>query len=81
MSSIPLQHVNARREDTLPHELIVSIQRVLNLHPGPDADPLGDLSDNFSPVGILNEFFPDGVFLSSKPLLYNAECDCIQRRP
>ncbi|KAJ3554569.1 hypothetical protein NM688_g3036 [Phlebia brevispora] len=53
----------AHREQTLPPELVVSIQRVLELHPGPDSDPLDDLSDDFSPVGILNEYFPDETSL------------------
>lgn len=48
-------------EVTLPPELILSIQRVLELYPGADSDPLDDLSDDFNPVGIINEFFPDGV--------------------
>ena len=65
MSTAPLRYpaalTSARREDPLPHELIVSIQRVLDLHPGADADPLDDLSDGFSPIGVLNEFFPDGT--------------------
>ena len=49
-----------RRDDALPHELILSIQRVLDIRAGPDADPLDDLSDGFNPVGILNGVFPDG---------------------
>lgn len=64
MSSASMRYGNGadqtRREDALPHELILSIQRVLDLHPGPESDPLDDLSDDFSPVGVLNEFFPDG---------------------
>ncbi|GJE92731.1 vacuolar protein sorting-associated protein 53 -like protein [Phanerochaete sordida] len=68
MSTAPLRYpaalTNARREDALPHELIVSIQRVLDLHPGADADPLDDLSDGFSPIGVLNEFFPTEASLS-----------------
>ena len=51
----------ARTEDALPHELVVSIQRVLDLHSGSDLDPLDDLSDEFSPINGLNQFFPDGV--------------------
>lgn len=64
MSAVPLRYPNvltaSRHEDALPHELILSIQRVLDLHPSADADPLDDLSDDFSPIGVLNEFFPDG---------------------
>ncbi|KAI0339913.1 hypothetical protein BDW22DRAFT_1414917 [Trametopsis cervina] len=48
-----------RRDDALPHELILSIQRVLNIQNGQDSDPLDDLSDEFNPVGILNGVFPN----------------------
>lgn len=68
MSAVALRQPTAsnttQRDDALPHELIVSIQRVLDLRPGPDADALDDLSDDFSPTGVLNEFFPDGMVLS-----------------
>ncbi|KAF7361607.1 Vacuolar protein sorting-associated protein 53 [Mycena venus] len=43
--------------DELPHEVILAIERVLEL--GPDADPLDALSNDFNPVDILNGFFPD----------------------
>lgn len=48
------------REGELPPELIVSIGRVLDLHPGQEADPLDRLSNTFDPVSILNSYFPDG---------------------
>ncbi|PSR73209.1 hypothetical protein PHLCEN_2v10930 [Hermanssonia centrifuga] len=54
---------NGPRDEGLPHELILSIQRVLDLRPGPDSDPLDSFSDNFNPVGMLNEFFPDEASL------------------
>jgi hypothetical protein len=47
--------------DELPHEVIVAIQRVLELPSGQDADPLDALSNEFNPVEILNGFFPDGA--------------------
>ena len=59
----------ARKDDALPHELVVSIQRVLDLHPGPDADPLDDLTDEFGPVGVLNQFFPDGTPPCTPPVV------------
>ncbi|KAI0048281.1 hypothetical protein FA95DRAFT_1588772 [Auriscalpium vulgare] len=49
--------------DELPHELILSIQRVLDLHPGPDTDPLDDLGDDFNPVDAINFYFPDEASL------------------
>lgn len=45
----------------LPQELVLAIQRVLELAPGQNDDPLDDLSNNFSPVDVLNQLFPDGV--------------------
>lgn len=48
-------------DDELPHEVILSIQRVLDLKSTPD-DPLDILSNDFDPIYILNGFFPDGVF-------------------
>jgi hypothetical protein len=51
--------------DELPHEVILAIQRVLELPSGQDADPLDALSNEFKSVDILNGFFPDGT---SQPL-------------
>ncbi|KAF8210667.1 Vps53-like protein [Mycena galopus ATCC 62051] len=50
--------------DELPHEVILAIQRVLELPSGQDADPLDALSNEFSPVDILNGFFPDEASLA-----------------
>jgi vacuolar protein sorting-associated protein 53 len=52
-----------QKDDALPHELVLSIQRVLDFQTGPDSDPLDDLTDDFNPVGILNGIFPDGTQL------------------
>lgn len=51
-------------DEELPHEVILGIQRVLDLRPGQDVDPLDALSNDFSPVDVLNGLFPDGVSLS-----------------
>ncbi|TCD68264.1 Vacuolar protein sorting-associated protein 53 [Steccherinum ochraceum] len=59
-------------EDTLPHELILSIQRVLDLHPNPDADPLDVITNDFNPVKVLNSYFPDEAALG--------QLDAIQAR-
>lgn len=48
--------------DELPHEVIVAIQRVLEVKKGEGADPLDALSTNFSAVDVLNEFFPNGAW-------------------
>lgn len=47
--------------DELPHEVILAIQRVLDLHPGQETDPLDTPSNDFSPIQVLNDFFPDGM--------------------
>ena len=46
--------------DDLPHEVILSIQRVLELEPSGEVDILDGLSEKFNTVEILNNFFPDG---------------------
>ena len=51
--------------DDLPHEVILSIQRVLELEPSEEVDRLDGLSEKFNTVEILNEFFPDGSSLYS----------------
>ncbi|KAJ7495902.1 Vps53-like protein [Mycena galericulata] len=48
--------------DELPHEVILAIQRVLDLQS--DADPLDTLSNEFNSVEILNGFFPDEASLA-----------------
>lgn len=50
--------------DELPHEVIVAIQRVLEVKKGEGADPLDALSTNFSAVDVLNEFFPNEASLA-----------------
>jgi vacuolar protein sorting-associated protein 53 len=51
--------------DDLPHEVILSIQRILELEPSGEVDRLDGLSEKFNTVEILNDFFPDGSSLSS----------------
>ncbi|KAJ7693303.1 Vps53-like protein [Mycena rosella] len=50
--------------DELPHEVILAIERVLQLQGGQDTDPLDILSNDFNPVDILNGFFPDEASLA-----------------
>ena len=51
-------------DDELPHEVVLSIQRVLSLESNPQSDPLDVLSSDFTPVDLLNRFFPDGMYAS-----------------
>ncbi|KAN0091332.1 Vps53-like, N-terminal domain containing protein [Tylopilus felleus] len=49
----------------LPQELVLAIQRVLELNPEHnDDDPLDDISNSFNPVDILNQLFPDEASLT-----------------
>ena len=59
--SLEQRFPESRKDDGIPPELILSIQRVLDIHAGPDSDPLDDLSDDFNPVGTLNGIFPNGA--------------------
>jgi len=54
--------------DELPHEVILAIQRVLEIQPTDEIDRLDGLSERFNAVEILNDFFPNGVYsLSLSP--------------
>lgn len=59
-----------RRDAELPQELVLAIQRVLELNPEQNDDPLDDLSNNFNPVDVLNQLFPDGVYLCAFRVLF-----------
>lgn len=52
-----------KRDAELPQELVLAIQRVLEVNTEQNDDPLDDLSNNFNPVDVLNQLFPDGVCL------------------
>lgn len=48
------------REEELPPELILSIERILELHTTSDSDPFERLTNDFNSVAVLNQYFPDG---------------------
>lgn len=77
----PFTSVLGVREDILPPDVALSIQRVLSLGNTPDEDPLDTFSNGFNPVDILNSYFPNGeqhdLFLSF-PRQFIA---CLQRLP
>lgn len=50
--------------DELPHDVILSIQRVLDIQQTEEIDRLDGLSERFNAVEILNDFFPDGGCVS-----------------
>lgn len=49
------------REDELPPELILSIERILDLHAQADIDPLDRLTNDFNSISVLNDYFPNGA--------------------
>ena len=50
----------------LPQEVILSIQRILEIQATGEIDRLDGLSGKFNAVEILNDFFPDGTFHTFK---------------
>ncbi|KAF8187487.1 Vps53-like protein [Pholiota molesta] len=50
--------------DELPHDVILSIQRVLDIQQTEEIDRLDGLSERFNAVEILNDFFPDEASLA-----------------
>ncbi|KAH9839198.1 Vps53-like protein [Rhodofomes roseus] len=52
------------RDDRLPPEIIFSIEQILNIGRGQDTDPLDKLTNDFNPVSVLNDYFPDEASLA-----------------
>ena len=50
-----------QRDDEMPDELVLAIQRVLDLQTAQNDDPLDALSSRFDLTGILNSYFPKGM--------------------
>ncbi|THH07754.1 hypothetical protein EW145_g3172 [Phellinidium pouzarii] len=57
-SSVPVE------AGELPHDAILSIERILNIQNAPYSDSLETLSSSFRPIRALNELFPDEASLS-----------------
>ncbi|KAI6002850.1 Vps53-like protein [Pisolithus albus] len=51
------------RVDHLPRQLIQSIHQALEVDPGSVDNPLDELSDEFNPLDVLNQLFPDEASL------------------
>ena len=56
--------------DTLSRDIVLSINRILDIQPSAKADPLDDLSEDFDPIQVLNRVFPDGLPASRHLGLY-----------
>lgn len=48
--------------DELPNDVVLAVQRILEIEVHESTDPLDDLSSNFNPAKVLNDLFPDGAF-------------------
>jgi len=48
--------------DELPNDVVLAVQRILEIEVHGSTDPLDDLSSNFNPAKVLNDLFPDGTF-------------------
>ncbi|KAI0075132.1 hypothetical protein K474DRAFT_1691959 [Panus rudis PR-1116 ss-1] len=59
----PLAANRAVSQDVLPHELVLSIQRVLEIQGGDDADPFDRFLHEFDSIQIINSYFPDEAAL------------------
>jgi hypothetical protein len=51
-----------QQNEELPHELILSISRILDLKNFPETDPLDEVGDGFNVIDVINGHFPDGTF-------------------
>ena len=54
-------HMYHQQSQELPHDLILSIQRILDLKDLPETDPLDIVGDGFNAVDVINGYFPDGA--------------------
>lgn len=63
--SLPTKH------GELPHEVLLSIQRVLDIQEDAAASDLEAISSSFSPVNSLNAYFPDGMLLYAGHGMYS----------
>ena len=50
-----------QQSEELSRDLVLSIQRILDLHPSPETDSLDAIGDGFSPIDVINGYFPNGA--------------------
>ena len=48
-------------EEVLSRDLVLSIQRILDLNASPETDSLDALGDGFSAIDVINGYFPNGA--------------------
>ena len=49
------------QSEELPHDLALSITRILDLKSSPETDPLDAVGDEFNVIDVINGYFPDGA--------------------
>ncbi len=49
-----------RQNEELSRDLVLSIQRILDLNASPETDPLDTVGDGFNAIDIINGYFPNG---------------------
>lgn len=55
-----------QQSEELPHDLVLSIRRILDLKSNPGTDPLDTVGDGFNVIDVLNRYFPDGASAFSR---------------
>lgn len=50
-----------QQSEELPRDLVLSIQRILDLNASPETDTLDTVGDGFSATDVINGYFPDGA--------------------
>lgn len=48
--------------EELPHELLLSIGRILDIKDSPETDPLDTIGGQFNVIDIINNYFPNGAY-------------------
>jgi vacuolar protein sorting-associated protein 53 len=59
--------------EELPHELLLSISRILDLRESSETDPLDTVGGQFNVIDIINHYFPNGASYSRQCQL-NYQC-------
>jgi hypothetical protein len=54
--------------EELPHELLLSIGRILDIKDSPETDPLDTIGGQFNVIDIINDYFPNGMCMLSKAM-------------
>ena len=50
-----------QQSEELSRDLVLSIQRILDLNASPETDSLDTIGDGFSAIDVINGYFPNGA--------------------